>query len=164
MDKINSDKVSLIVCGIVLLCAIVFAVISNKDSFDGSNYDGNSYSFLHDYEVNEVVYMSVDEEAMARKYLGEFVNLAVFDREAAYALIDDEYKEAKLPTIEDFNKKIDSINSINFRKAKVTSYTVKKASNYKLFYVIDGSDNIFVFKENSIMNYSVYLDSFTVKK
>ena len=108
--------------------------------------------------------MSVDEEAMARKYLGEFVNLAVFDREAAYALIDDEYKEAKLPTIEDFNKKIDSINSTNFRKAKVTSYTVKKASNYKLFYVIDGSDNIFVFKENSIMNYSVYLDSFTVKK
>lgn len=164
MDKINSDKVSLIVCGIVLLCAIVFAVISNKDSFDSSNYDGNSYSFLHDYEVNEVVYMSVDEEAMARKYLGEFVNLVVFDRDAAYALIDDEYKEAKLPTIEDFNKKIDSINSTNFRKAKVTSYTVKKASNYKLFYVIDGSDNIFVFKENSIMNYSVYLDSFTVKK
>lgn len=164
MEKINSDKVSLIVCGIVLLCAIVFAVISNKDSFDSSNYDGNSYSFLHDYEVNEVVYMSVDEEAMARKYLGEFVNLAVFDREAAYALIDDEYKEVKLPTIEDFNKKIDSINSTNFRKAKVTSYTVKKASNYKLFYVIDGSDNIFVFKENSIMNYSVYLDSFTVKK
>ncbi|MDO4341350.1 MAG: hypothetical protein Q4C44_01225 [bacterium] len=164
MDKINSDKVSLIVWGIVLLCAIVFAVISNKESFDSSNYDGNSYSFLHDYEVNEVVYMSVDDEAMARKYLGEFVNLVIFDREAAYALIDDEYKEAKLPTIEDFNKKIDSINSTNFRKAKVTSYTVKKASNYKLFYVIDGSDNIFVFKENSIMNYSVYLDSFTVKK
>ena len=43
MDKINSDKVSLIVCGIVLLCAIVFAVISNKDSFDVSNYDVNSY-------------------------------------------------------------------------------------------------------------------------
>lgn len=163
MDKINSDKVSLIVCGIILLGAFIFAFISNKDSLDSSNYDGNSYTFLHDYGVNEVIYKTVTEEDMTRKYLGDFVNLVIFDREAAYALIDDEYKKAKLPTIDDFNKKIDSINSANFRKAKVTSYTVKKESNYNLFYVIDGSDNVFIFKENSIMNYSVYLDSFTVK-
>ena len=94
MDKINSDKVSLIVCGIVLLGAFIFAFISNKDSLDSSNYDGDSYTFLHDYGVNEVIYKTVTEEDMTRKYLGDFVNLVIFDREAAYALIDDEYKKA----------------------------------------------------------------------
>ena len=164
MDKFNSDKVSIIICIIVLICAFIYAFVSNKDSLDGSNYDGSDYTYLHDYDVNEVVYMSVSDADMAKKYLGEFVNLVVFDREAAYALIDDDYKAEKLPTLDAFNKEMDSINSTNFRKATVNSYAVKNLSSYKLFYVIDGSNNTFVFKENSIMNYTVYLDSYSVKK
>ena len=87
---------------------------------------------------------------MAKKYLADFVNLTINDKEAAYAKIDDYYKSQKLQTYTDFENALKNIYSTKFLSAKVVSYTVV--------------DKTFIFKEKSIMNYTVYLDSYTIEK
>ena len=47
---------------------------------------------------------------------------------------------------------------------KENNPSVADKTNYKLFYIIDGDNNTFIFKEKSIMNYTVYLDSYTIEK
>lgn len=162
MRKIDSDKISIIICVIVVLGAIIFSIIYNKKEEEDNAKE--NYEYLHNYEVNEVTYTYVTEQDMAKKYLADFVNLTINDKEAAYAKIDDYYKSQKLQTYTDFENALKNIYSTKFLSAKVVSYTVVDKTNYKLFYIIDGDNNTFIFKEKSIMNYTVYLDSYTIEK
>ena len=161
MRKLDSDKISIIICVIIVIGAIIFSVIYNKKEQEDNTID--NYQYLHNYEVNEVTYTYVTEQDMAKKYLADFVNLTN-DKEAAYAKIDDYYKSQKLQTYTDFENALKNIYSTKFLSAKVVSYTVVDKTNYKLFYIIDGDNNTFIFKEKSIMNYTVYLDSYTIEK
>ena len=101
---------------------------------------------------------------MAKKYVADFVNLTINDKKAAYAKIDDYYKAQKLQTYTDFEKALKNLYSTKFLSAKVVSYTVLDKTKYKLFYIIDDDNNSFIFKEKSIMDYTVYLDSYTIEK
>lgn len=51
---------------------------------------------------------------MAKKYLADFVNLTINDKEAAYAKIDDYYKSQKLQTYTDFENALKTFTQLNF--------------------------------------------------
>lgn len=162
MRKLDSDKISIIICVIVVLGAIIFSIIYNKKEEEDNAKE--NYEYLHNYEVNEVTYTYVTEQDMAKKYLADFVNLTINDKKAAYAKIDDYYKAQKLQKYTDFEKALKNLYSTKFLSAKVVSYTVLDKTKYKLFYIIDDDNNSFIFKEKSIMDYTVYLDSYTIEK
>lgn len=162
MKKFDSDKVSIIICVIMVIGAIIFSVVYNKNVEEENA--SNNYDYLHDYAVNEVTYMYVNEEDMARKYLADFVNLTINDKMAAYEKIDDYYKAQKLQTYDDFEKALSNMYSSKYINARVVSYNVVDKTKYKLFYIIDNDNNTFVFKEKGIMDYTVYLDSYTIEK
>ena len=122
MRKLDSDKISIIICVIIVIGAIIFSVIYNKKEQEDNTID--NYQYLHNYEVNEVTYTYVTEQDMAKKYLADFVNLTINDKEAAYAKIDDYYKSQKLQTYTDFENALKNIYSTKFLSAKVVSYTV----------------------------------------
>ena len=46
--------------------------------------------------------------------------------------------------------------------AKVKQLKVTIRNNYKEFYVVDENENIFIFNENSIMQYQVMFDNITI--
>ena len=81
MRKLDSDKISIIICIIIVIGAIIFSVIYNKKEQEDNTID--NYQYLHNYEVNEVTYTYVTEQDMAKKYLADFVNLTINDKEAA---------------------------------------------------------------------------------
>lgn len=162
MKKFDSDKISIIICVIAVIGAIIFSIIYNKK--EQENETKENYQYLHNYEVNEVTYTYVTEEDMAKKYLADFINLIINDKKTAYDKIDDYYKSQKLQTYSDFEKALNNLYTTKFLSAKVVSYTVVDKTKYKLFYIIDGDNNSFIFKENSIMDYTVYLDSYTIEK
>lgn len=162
MEKFDSDKAAIIICVLAVIGAIIFSIFMNQKEQEENNKE--TYEYLHNYEVNEVTYTYVTEEDMARKYLADFVNLTINDKEAAYERVDNYYKAQKLKTYEDFDKALKSLYSTKFLNAKVVSYTVVDKTKYKLYYIIDNADNTFIFKEKSIMDYTVYLDSYTIEK
>ena len=60
MRKLDSDKISIIICVILVLGAIIFSIIYNKKEEEDNAKE--NYEYLHNYEVNEVTYTYVTED------------------------------------------------------------------------------------------------------
>lgn len=151
---------------IILVIVAMFIIMIYESSKSSKNENSNKYiQYTEKYKGfdNQISYKEIKEEHIVQKYLSDYINLIMNDRQEAYKLVDDYYKKEVLNNYEKFNNKINIIMTKTFLSAKVVDYSVKKVDNYKLYYVKDADDNIFVFKEISIMNYRVYLDANTIE-
>ena len=97
----------------------------------------------------------MDETQIARKYLAEYVKLIYLDSEKAYLLLDEEYQVERFGSIKKFNEYFDDLKSDIFLKSEVKELSVSLKGEYKEFYIVDASGNVFIFEEYSIMQYKV---------
>ena len=150
---------------VLVLIVVAFVVLLIESSKIGKNIKISDYAnFDSKYTgaTNQINYIKVTESDIVQKYLADFVNTVQTNREEAYKLIDDYYKEKTFNSISDFNRKMDIISSKLFLDATVTSYSVKYDNKIKYFFIKDAAGNIFVFKEKNIMDYTVYLDTTSI--
>lgn len=153
-----------IICGVFIIITILFSIFynTNKNKTDNEKFS-RGWEYLHDYKVNEIVPIYVSKEDMAKKYLANYVYLIINDPKKAYELVDDSYKKEKFANYEEFLAYINKIKSVTFYNAIVKEYSLTSKNNHNYYYIKDNADNNFVFKEISIMNYTVFLDNYTVK-
>ena len=162
MNELKEHKTLIIVCISLIGLALLFVWFVGSRSL-GPEIDFDlKEGFLRNYEVNEVIPVTVDDEQMARTYLVEYVSLMINDPEKAYELLDEEYKEKRYPTYESFKSYRDLIINNRFVSATLDRYDIKVYGGYKVFDVIDAAGNNFLFKQSSIMNYKVLLDNYTI--
>lgn len=150
---------------VLVLIVVAFVVLLIESSKIGKNIKISDYAnFDSKYTgaTNQINYIKVTESDIVQKYLADFVNTVQTNREEAYKLIDDYYKEKTFSSISDFNRKMDIISSKLFLDATVISYSVKYDNKTKYFFIKDAAGNIFVFKEKNIMDYTVYLDTTSI--
>ena len=100
---------------------------------------------------------------MARIYLQDYVYKLLYDREDAYNTLDTKYRNAKFPTFDEFNQYVDTIMSVKLREMKVEKFAITEKSDFKYYDVYDSAENIFIFKETGVMQYTVFFDRFTVE-
>ena len=155
MDKKNLKYVILI--AIFILASIgAYFIIEAVNKKDGLQYD----EFLKNYKVNEYIATYVSDEDMAKIYLKDYTHTMYYNVEEAYKLLDEDYRNAKFPTL---NSYINYVNSLPFTKYELTKYYRKVENGYVIFGVYDNNGNIFIFKTSGVMQYSVYLDEDTVE-
>ena len=149
---------------IVFIIIIIFIIVIYEASKVRRNKDNEYVKYAEKYEglVNQINYKEVKEADMAKKYLSDFVHISIENREKAYELIDEYYKDNAVETYKKFSKKMDILMTPLYMKAKLFKYSVSATNKYKIYFVEDAAGNRFIFKEKSIMNYSVYLDTTTV--
>ncbi|MDD2505391.1 MAG: hypothetical protein PHF21_03880 [Bacilli bacterium] len=162
MEYIKENKITLIICSSLLILGGLIAFLIKNDIIFTKNDDLIITNYLKDYEVNEIVPINISEEQMARKYLAEYVKMVVLDIDQAYQLLEKDYRDLRFKTLKDFKDHFTNLISDQFLSAKVTKLNITKKGNYKQFYIVDGSDNIFIFNEYSIMQYKVILDLVTI--
>ena len=63
----------------------------------------------------------------------------------------------------DLNSYINYVNSLNYSTYELSQYYVDNKGGNKIFGVYDNNGNLFVFKTNGVMQYTVYLDDYTVE-
>ena len=114
-------------------------------------------SFLKDYKINEVIKVYVTDEELAKKYLSEYVNLLIYHREEAYKLVDTDTLVEKFNDYSSFENYVNNLITDNFVRATVKSYSYGITDGVKAMNVIDADGNVFIFKEESLMNYTVEL-------
>lgn len=153
MDKKNIKSV-IIVVALLSLFTIAYLILSNMES--EQEYE----TFLKNYKVNEFIPVYVSDESMARIYLNDFINTMFNDPEKAYYLLDEDYRTKKFPNISDYYSYVDSQRENSYVLKK---YYKENVSGYVVFCVYDNNDNIFLFKTKGVMQYSVYLDDYTVE-
>lgn len=160
MEQIKKNKFLILIAIILVGITIYLIYFNNRDE----NYEYSSAEdiSLKHYEENEYIPVNITYDQIARIYLQDYVYKLIYNREDAYNTLDSEYRNAKFPTFADFNSYVDSIMSIKLQEMKVEKYAITDKSNYRDYDVYDASDNLFIFRETGVMQYTVFFDRFTV--
>lgn len=116
--------------------------------------------FLKNYEVNEYIPTYIADEDLTKIYLNEYVHTMYTDTEKAYELLDKEYKEKKFGSLQNFQE---YVNNLTYSNYMLDRFYVDTKGKYTIYGAFDTNGNIFIFKTNGIMQYTVYLDDYTVE-
>jgi len=154
MNKKVKKNIFMIVVGILILVLLYFVYnyVTNQKSED--------IVYLKNYQVNEYIPTYISDEDMAKIYLNDYIHTMYYDIKAAYDLLDNEYKKKKFGSFNNYEKYVKSLKNSTY---EVKKFYKKNIEEYTIFGVYDKNGNFFAFKTNGVMQYSVYLDDYTVE-
>lgn len=142
----------------LLIFYFVRDYISNKRFRENKSIEYKSVPKV--YGVNEYISVVMSDEDMARIYLNSYINKMVTNTEEAFYLLDEEYRNLKFGSL---NNYVDYVYSLRYSSYNVASYFKKELDDYTIYGVYDQYDNFYAFKVKGVMQYSVYLDNYTVE-
>lgn len=164
-SKFISRHILLIILVMFLISLIIFILareyIASKTKYTDSTLSNELYEMIpKTYDVNEYSNVIISDEDMARIYLNDFINNIAYNIESSYYLLDEEYRNAKFGSIDNY---INYMRNLNYSSYSVSRYYKKEVSGYVIYGVYDQNGNFFAFKTNGVMQYSVFLDEDTVE-
>ncbi len=162
MNNIKKNIKPILICLILIFIVLVIVLFLNNKNVFNNNKLSSSY-FIEKYDANQYSPIYVDNDQIVQIYLNEYKNNMLFDIEKAWNNLNKEYRELKFGTKERYIDYVESFLSISTLSMEVDKYSVSNVYGKKVFNVYDKSGNQYIIKENSIMNYEIYLDNETVK-
>ena len=154
--KNNKEARNIVIFIVILLVFVGAYMLLDKYL----NKEEEPEQFLKNYAVNEYIPTYVSDEDLTKIYLNEYVHIMYSDIERAYELLDKEYREKKFGNLNSFEE---YVNSLTYSNYKLDRFSVNPKGKYTIFVAYDINGNIFIFKTNGIMQYTVYLDDYTVE-
>ena len=128
---------------------------------EGRDIDMNVSDSIEQNNNNTYQYPAVTDETYVKDLFSNFRNKLLYDATAAYNYLDEEYRDKKFGTIEQFNK----YNKENKEKQKtmqLTKYQKTISDEYTEYVCIDQNNRYYIFRETAVMDYSVILDTYTI--
>lgn len=116
---------------------------------------------IKDNTYNKFSFKSITEEDMMVYYLNEIKDMMLYDIEASYNKLDNNYKQKKFTNIQEYKNYINK-NLTKIYSSKIQKYDVKQYKDYNQYICIDQNQNYYIINETHIGEYSIMLDTFTV--
>lgn len=139
-------------------------------------------------EYNRIVYKYLEEKDIIDKYFQDYLNNALYNPEIAYELLDEQYREKRFGSLNNYKeyikensdqiskmckktrKKYDDFSDyseyeeyyISIFKYGIDKYQITQKDDGKQYICIDTYGNYYIFNINSIMNYTLILDTYTI--
>jgi len=112
-------------------------------------------------ENNRYDYKNISDEEYVYDLLDKYKEEILYNTKLAYNHLDEEYKNARFETLEKF-KEYAKDNIINNVVMKLEKYNKTETDNYTQYICIDQKGKSYIFRETSVMNYSLILDTYTL--
>ena len=112
-------------------------------------------------ENNTYTYKEITNEEICRIYQRYYTELEMTNPEEAYEMLDAAYREERFPTIEDFRTYLEENREV-IEQATLSSYSVNKGDITTRYVIIDSYKNQYILEEESIMNFTIKLDAYTI--
>lgn len=154
MDNNKKNYIITIIIIVIIFTGIYFLlkyVTRNKNE---------ELVYLRNYSVNEYIPSYVSDEAMAKIYLNDYINTMLYNTEAAYYLVDEDYRNARFGS---YNAYYDYVINLGNYNIQMNKFYKEYVNGYLVFGIFDQNDNLYIFKTNGVLQYSVYLDDYTVE-
>lgn len=110
---------------------------------------------------NTFDYIQADEKYIVNQYFSEYQSQLLNNRQFAYQLLNDEYREKKYENQEEFDQYIEQ-NYESMQSMYLSEYQVHEFDEYKEYVCLDQNNRYYIFLEKSITDYSVLLDTYTI--
>lgn len=162
MDFIRKNKYIVFA---ILIALIVFAFYFIRNYRAGKTIYNSQINEPYEeipktYGVNEYMRVSVSEDMMARTYFNDFKSSVINEIDKSYLLIDNDYRKAKFSNLDDYKN---YIRELNLGNAKIVKYNVSSKNGKRVYIVYDSNNHYYAFKIDGVMQYTVYLDDYTVE-
>ena len=111
--------------------------------------------------VNIYDYKIIDDETYISNLISKYKYEVLYDKETAYKSLDDEYRQNRFKSFENF----ESYAKSNIKRnviLKLNKYQINKYDDYTEYVCQDTSGNYYIFNEKSVMNYGLILDTYTI--
>lgn len=146
----------------------------NNRTFEIEPYIREEYTSLEDIPLEEAnideiakndnntfSYRDISKEEISRIYQRYYTNLEIERPEEAYEMLDVSYKQERFPTIDDFKMYVEE-NREAIEQASLSGYSVNNEDNITKYVIRDSYNNQYIIEEESIMNFTIQLDSYTI--
>ena len=118
--------------------------------------------YITDKGNNEFYQEFIEAEDILAEYIKQYKGLAMGAPEKLYNLLDEEYRNARFGSLDEFKKYIQE-NKAQIITAQVEKYQVEVDINKVRYVCIDGNENYYVINQNEALNdYTIMLDTYTI--
>lgn len=134
---------------------------ANKHQFDKTEVKID-ITEIENRIYNKYNYEYINDEEYAKELLKSYTKSVMYDNiDYLYEKLDEEYKTNKFNGISEYEKYIEE-NRRNIITATLQSYKYNVYEDYVQYICIDQNENYYIFNENTVMNYNLILDLYTV--
>ena len=127
----------------------------------GDNLDIKVENSIEQNEHNIYTFVIVNEETYIKDMFNNYKEILLYNSDLAYKVLDEEYRQKRFGSLEKFKRNLVSYNE-KYAKIEVEQYKQIIKDGYTQYIFIDKNGNYYLFKETSLMNYTVMLDTYTV--
>lgn len=142
-----------------------FSVLKITDKYSEEELGKISTYNIHEIkneEINEYTDIIIYNEDIIKKYFDEYLKNVLYKTETAYEMVDTEYRNKKFKDIGSFKEYVDN-NRNNLMNTILVKYSKEQFDDYTKYTVIDNYNNSYIIKENSVMNFTIMLDNYTIE-
>lgn len=128
--------------------------------------EGKELQLYSEGEIENKIYNKYQSRAYTDQYICEDyfntfrLNLE-YDAQGMYDKLDKNYREKRFGSYSEFAKYIKE-NNVN--NAKLASYLVNREDDYTEYVCKDQNENLYIFKEVAVKDYTITLDTYTLEQ
>lgn len=162
MNFIKKHNILFLLIGVFVILLSFYLIrefIASRTIYNESYLNGEDYIMNpKTYGVNEYSPVNIDDEQMANIYLNDFKYNMFNEVNNAYNMLNIEYRNLKFGSVNNF---VSYVNGLNYSDMILDKYSISGDKQFITVYLSNG--NKYIFKVNSVMEYEVYLDDYTVE-
>ena len=125
-----------------------------KDIEIGKGIDINVPESIPENDNNTFRYKKTSEETYVQDLFAKLKDEIKYYPELAYNNLDEEYRNKKFESLEDFKKYINN-NEEKYSKMQVKEYQKTIEDDYTQYICVDQDGNYYIFRETSLMQYNL---------
>ena len=131
---------------------------TNIDDIELINNDDKT---IDNNNFNEFVEARITYEELLQNYISSYKTIAIVKPDLMYELLDEEYKNKKFGSLENFEIYI-SNNKEEIQRISLQSYQVNNYDDYTQYVCVDQNGKYYIFNETAVMDYTLILDTYTI--
>ena len=100
MDNLLKNKKTIFICLLLVCLVLIINHFNNKSKTE--TYVREYEEIIESYDANQIIPIYITEEDMASKYLNDFKNLMMSDISLSYEMLNDNYRNKKYESFEEY--------------------------------------------------------------
>lgn len=145
-----------------------FAIIPNEyielekvNVLENNNIQLYDEEQIEKNEFNVFSLKTASNEEICQWYFANYKSYLIYDTEFAYDCLDQEYREERFGDFKNFEKFVQQ-NLEEINKAELKKYLVNNYNNYTEYICQDQYQNLYIFNEEAILDFTLKLDTYTI--
>lgn len=111
-------------------------------------------------DYNAITKFELTDEQICIKYYYDYLNILRNDVDKLYSILDNEYREKRFGSLEDFKQYVDA-NKDSLNNSTLSKYQVKNRDGYTEYMCVDEDGKYYIFNATAAMQYTLLLDTYT---